>query len=979
MYLEYIRQWKEGQAYGPNTALFLQVGSFFELYDIPDPVTAECQTNMKKVVDILGIQLKIKKNDAPGKVDGYFAGFPTQSLHKFAHLLTRENWTVIVVEQGDELKKGKVQRGITRVLSPGTHVESAATDAFYLAGVVLEDTWAQVQNQTQGAAVLDLTTGAVHTYEGPSPDDLLHFFQVHPPKELVVWWRGRQPQEATLRRTLGIPTALIHIRQATPYEKTARLSVLQRSFKMKTMLPTLHALHLINKPNAELCLVSLLRFAEDHFPSAAEHLHIPTPWLPQNAVYMGNHALTQLNMITVRPEDSVLAMFSRTFTSMGRRAIRERLLYPITSPKELERRYNQIAAIQSLLSPEKSELETLLRQIHDLSRLHRKITSHSITSPDVLAIDQSYESAVLLAKFLESTPLSAPKFTVAVQRFADIFDVEKAKGTDTFCLRDDVAPLTAAVEKELAKVKSQIDSIVETVAKQSGLSPDILRLDARDTDLVLTAPKAAVRQVADSVARKLITIPGIECNLKKTINTIEIPELTRLNFASISLRKKLDAAVQEELPPLCEALAADLIPVWDELVAWISTVDVTTTLARVSTENKFCRPELASKEAASLQITGLRHPLIEAQQDRTEYVKHDVDLAGGWLVYGMNASGKSSLMKAVGIATILAQAGCFVPATTFRFTPFRKLFTRILNTDNLWAGLSSFAVEMTELREVLKLADPFSLVLGDEVCSGTESVSATALVGASLDWLSNKGARFIFATHLHGLTDIPLVTAIPSLKIWHLRVRYDPASRILVYERTLEPGSGSSLYGLEVAKAMDIPVSLLDTAHQIRRTLLGAAAEEEAPLSAWNGVIQRRACENCGADIVKELEVHHIRQRSEADTTGHFADGAHMNHARNLVVLCERCHDNHHNGVIDVGSVKMTSEGPVREKNTIVSSTSIRRSKWSDEQMETVEAYIRKYPNCPPSRLVFDLKQKEGIQISVVALRKIRETLSLLA
>ena len=971
MYLEYIRQWKEGQAYGPNTALFLQVGSFFELYDIPDPTTAECQTNMKKVVDILGIQLKIKKNDAPGKVDGYFAGFPTQSLHKFAHLLTRENWTVIVVEQGDETKKGKVQRGITRVLSPGTHVESSTADAFYLAGIVLEDTWAQTEGQ--GAAVLDLTTGAVHTYEGPSPDDLLHFFQVHPPKELVVWWRGRQPQEATLRRTLGIPTALIHIRQATPYEKTARLSVLQRSFRLKTMLPTLHALHLTNKPNAELCLVGLLRFAEDHFPSAAEHLHIPTPWSPQNAVYMGNHALTQLNMITVRPEDSVLAMFSRTLTSMGRRAIRERLLYPITSPKELERRYNQIAAIQSLLLPEKSELETLLRQIHDLSRLHRKITSHSITSPDVLAIDQSYESAVLLATFLESTPLSAPKFATAVQRFAQIFDVEKAKGTDTFCLRDDVAPATAAVEKELAKVKSQIDGIVETVAKQSGLSPDILRLDARDTDLVLTAPKAAVRQVADSVARKLITIPGIECNLKKTINTIEIPELTRLHFASMTLRKKLDAAVQEELPPLCEALASELIPVWDELVAWISNVDVTVTLTRVSTENKFCRPELVSKEAASLQITGLRHPLIEAQQDRTEYVKHDVDLAGGWLVYGMNASGKSSLMKAVGIATILAQAGCFVPATTFRFTPFRKIFTRILNTDNLWAGLSSFAVEMTELREVLKLADPFSLVLGDEVCSGTESVSATALVGASLDWLSNKGARFIFATHLHGLTDIPLVTAIPSLKIWHLRVRYDPASRILVYERTLEPGAGSSLYGLEVAKAMDIPVSLLDTAHQIRRALLGTAAEEEAPLSSWNGTIQRRACENCGENIIKELEVHHIRQRSEADATGHFADGAHMNHARNLVVLCERCHDNHHNGVIDVGSVKMTSEGPVREKNMIVSS--VRRSKWSDEQMETVEAYIRKYPNCPPSRLVFDLKQKEGIQISVAALRKVREAL----
>jgi DNA mismatch repair protein MutS len=211
----------------------------------------------------------------------------------------------------------------------------------------------------------------------------------------------------------------------------------------------------------------------------------------------------------------------------------------------------------------------------------------------------------------------------------------------------------------------------------------------------------------------------------------------------------------------------------------------------------------------------------------------------------MNASGKSSLMKATGVAVILAQCGCYVPAARLRISPFRSIFTRILSTDNLWAGLSSFAVEMTELAEALRRADPWSLVLGDEVCSGTESMSAMALVGGALEWLQLHGSRFIFATHLHGLQQVATVTALKGLKVWHLRVRHDPATDRLIYDRTLHPGAGSSLYGLEVARAMGIPFEVLQSAHQIRRSLAGEKTEAEATTSAWNTAVQRRACEIC--------------------------------------------------------------------------------------------------------------------------------------
>jgi DNA mismatch repair protein MutS len=125
--------------------------------------------------------------------------------------------------------------------------------------------------------------------------------------------------------------------------------------------------------------------------------------------------------------------------------------------------------------------------------------------------------------------------------------------------------------------------------------------------------------------------------------------------------------------------------------------------------------------------------------------------------------------------------------------PFKKLATRILNQDNLWAGLSSFAVEMSELREILAVADDQTLVLGDELCAGTESISGTAIVAAGIQHLYKAGSRFVLATHLHDLMKLPKVTSLPCLKIWHLHVEYNPIKDLLIYHRTLREGPGSTI------------------------------------------------------------------------------------------------------------------------------------------------------------------------------------------
>lgn len=287
--------------------------------------------------------------------------------------------------------------------------------------------------------------------------------------------------------------------------------------------------------------------------------------------------------------------------------------------------------------------------------------------------------------------------------------------------------------------------------------------------------------------------------------------------------------------------------------------------------------------------------------------------SAGILLYGLNAAGKSSLMKALGLAVLLAQSGCPVPARAMRIVPYTALYTRILGNDDLWAGLSSFLVELTELHTILRNADARSLVLGDELCKGSETVSATALVAAGVQHLAAAGASFVLATHLHELTALPALRAVPGLAWAHLHVQHDPATDRLTYSRELRAGPGSSLYGLEVAKALRFPETVLAAAEAHRRVLLGEAPEGDlagAPASRYSAAVSLTCCAVCGArGEGAKLQTHHILPQAGADARGFVAGGVHKNRVSNLAVLCEECHEAHHAGALEVQGWEATSEG----------------------------------------------------------------------
>jgi DNA mismatch repair protein MutS len=359
----------------------------------------------------------------------------------------------------------------------------------------------------------------------------------------------------------------------------------------------------------------------------------------------------------------------------------------------------------------------------------------------------------------------------------------------------------------------------------------------------------------------------------------------------------------------------------------IAEIDVAVSTAITSATYGYHRPTLLPFQGSAIfEATALRHPLIERHEEFGVYIPNDFALGPnyskteqlthqittndprGALLFGINSSGKSSLMKSVGIAIVLAQAGHFVPAKTLNMTVMHELFTRIVSTDALERGLSSFAVEMTELKHIFYRATPKSMILGDELSHGTETRSAIAIVSAALEQFVSTGALFVCTTHLHELIELDLIST-QHIAPLHLAVHYDEQLDAVVFDRTLRPGNGDTLYGLEFASSLRMNSTFLKRAMDIRKQLAQDYSPAELLIkqkkSTYNAQVLVSVCSVCNAPA---KDVHHIIPQEEADTNGK-ADHIRIHHKKNLVPLCKQCHDNIHHGKLIINGYKSTSKG----------------------------------------------------------------------
>jgi len=324
-------------------------------------------------------------------------------------------------------------------------------------------------------------------------------------------------------------------------------------------------------------------------------------------------------------------------------------------------------------------------------------------------------------KTLAESPLKAPSelessFNTFYESFKNTFDEKKAQRNQD---EETVGFLTKEAGPESYKIECKINElyegwkrILDDACKKLGISTGIFSVYKKpDGEIVLEAPRNVQKVLQESASKANPVLEGLQVEIKKSGPCfVTCVEFSKFSGKLLLLSFSLNATHKKELLYACDKLI--LI---EDLIPWLGNIDSSFSLATVAKEYKWCRPSIGP----NLKIKQLRHPLLESFQTRTEYIKHDVELGScvnGWLLYGVNASGKSSLMKATGIAVLLAQAGSYAPAEEMSINPYDAAFSRIWSQDNIWAGLSSFAVEVGELRDILNLATNKSLVLGDEVC-----------------------------------------------------------------------------------------------------------------------------------------------------------------------------------------------------------------------------------------------------------------------
>ncbi len=259
-------------------------------------------------------------------------------------------------------------------------------------------------------------------------------------------------------------------------------------------------------------------------------------------------------------------------------------------------------------------------------------------------------------------------------------------------------------------------------------------------------------------------------NLKLTSN-----EINEASAAIETIETKIQSIVLNEYLSFLTKFLNENKNDLDIIINELTELDINNCNARNSFDYCYHKPTISTTaETSFINAENLRHPIIERIYSEIEYIGNDISLnQNGILLYGINASGKSSFMKAVGLSIIMAQAGMFVPSTNFQYYPYRHIMTRICGNDNIFRGMSSFVVEMTELRNILQRADKSSLIIGDEVCCGTEAISGVAIVSAAINELVSKKASFIFTSHLHELTDISIIKEKieeNKLKIFHMHI-----------------------------------------------------------------------------------------------------------------------------------------------------------------------------------------------------------------
>lgn len=785
----------------PDQILFFRLGDFYEMF-LDDAILVSKE-----------LELTLTKRSTAG--DGIpMCGVPYHAAESYINKLVNKGYKVAICEQiGDPKAKGLTKREVIKIITPGTVMnESALTSSKnnYIALIYEE-------NHAIYLAGADISTGECFysIYDGPDRCQLLfdELYRLMMPELLLI-----KPfsYERELKNFLSLRLNNCLVNELT--EITSQVEDLM-----------LQHFDVHNRPDnkiAHKAIATLLEYLHETVKTDLTHLNKLTYLDSSKSLFIDTYTLRNLeitrNLRDGGKKDTLYAVLDFTKTAMGSRLLRKWLEYPLLSPKKINDRLDAVANLVSNFSL-RNNLREQLKEIYDFERLLTRMEVGTANARDMNALKSSL---YVLPAIKKSLSKATAKLLANIHQKISTYDdlvvlIDKAIVEDpSFSIREggfikDGYNQELDEYRNIAKnSKRLLQQMEEDEKNKTGIKS--LKIGYNKVfGYYIEVRHSSTEMVPENYIRKQTL-----ANAERYIT----PELKEFETKILGAQEKIVQLEYNLFTELRDILKTKISSI-QNTAHEIAILDVLVSLAQAGDEYNYIRPKLL--DDGTIHIKDGRHPLVERILNRDLFVPNDTHLDNAqneiMIITGPNMAGKSTYMRQSALLTLMTQVGSFIPAREASISPVDKIFTRIGASDDLVSGQSTFMVEMNEVSHILKYATNKSLVILDEIGRGTSTYDGMSIARAVIEHIRDHiGAKTLFATHYHELTDLE-----DDVHVKNYCIAVKEKGSDVTFLRRIIRGSADKSYGIHVAKLAGLPQEVVKRAETILIDLENTAPTKE--------------------------------------------------------------------------------------------------------------------------------------------------------
>ena len=804
-----MKQYLEIKRDNPDSILFFRLGDFYEMF-------ADDARLASRELDLTLTSRDHGKHQKPAEEQIPMCGIPYHASEAYIARLIAKGYKVAICEQMEDpaTAKGLVKRDIIRVVTPGTVIDAACLDdksSNFLCGIYLD-------SQAAGVAFCDITTGKAHLTAFTGKERVEH----------VINELGRfSPAEAILsdgayseKALTDALTEKFRCRVENGGQRRFLLNEAEKNIRRQfgdeafARLPA-------GTPAAAMALGGLLHYLYETQKTDLSHINDLDYYEEGRFMELDLTARRNLELTeTLRSKEkkgSLLWVLDKTKTPMGARCLRSWLERPLLSVTAICKRNSAVAAlVEDTIARE--ELIAAMTGLGDMERLIGRIVYGTAGGRDMASLRAAIEKLPAVAAQLEQFSTGR---LAELRRALDTLDDIGGRIAAAIC---DEPPFSV---REGGFIRDGYDQEVDRLRHiLKGGKGVIAEMEAKEKERTgirtlkigynkvfgyyIEVSKSFADQVPDTYIRKQTLVNG-ERYITQELKDLEHTILTASDRV-VALEYELFTQLRQEI----SAAAARI----QQTAAAVAEADALASFAAVAVRNGYCRPDV--DESGVIEIRDGRHPVVEQVLKDSLFVPNDTFMGEKEervaIITGPNMAGKSTYMRQVALIVLMAQMGSFVPAASARIGVVDRIFTRIGASDDLWAGQSTFMVEMTEVADILRHATKHSLLILDEIGRGTSTFDGMSIARAVLEYCADKkllGAKTLFATHYHELTE--LEDTLPGAVNYNIAVK--TRGEDITFLRKIIRGGADRSYGIDVAKLAGLPDKVVQRAKKILKEL----------------------------------------------------------------------------------------------------------------------------------------------------------------